>query len=45
VQFEDLHKPNRAKITRAAFRQSAERPTPAFVASSLFDHAGKDAPR
>jgi hypothetical protein len=43
VQFEDLHKPNRAKITRAALRQTPERPTPAFVASSLFDLAGKDA--
>ena len=41
VQFEDLHKSVAAKVTRAAHRQT-EPPTPAYRASSLFDHAGRD---
>ncbi len=44
VQFEDLHKANRSKVTRAATRRTAEPPTtPAYRATSLFDLAGKDA--
>ncbi|MEV6493724.1 hypothetical protein AB0M20_34660 [Actinoplanes sp. NPDC051633] len=42
VQFEDLHKANAHKVTRAA-RGKTEPATPAFRASSLFDLAGKDA--
>ncbi len=44
VQFEDLLKANRSKVTRAATRRTAEPPTtPAYRATSLFDLAGKDA--
>ena len=44
VQFEDLHKANAAKVHRAAHRKSAEPPTPAYRATSLFDLAsGGDA--
>ena len=42
VQFEDLHKANASKVTRAARWQRPEPTTPAFKASSLFDLAGKD---
>ena len=44
-QFEDLHKANRSKVTRAATRRTAEPPTtPAYRATSLFDLAsGGDA--
>jgi hypothetical protein len=46
VQFEDLHKVNKSKVTRAASRATAEHPTsPAYAAASLFDLAGKDAHR
>ncbi len=45
-QFEDLLKANRSKVTRAATRRGTEPPTtPAYRATSLFDLAGKDAPR
>jgi hypothetical protein len=46
VQFEDLHKVTKSKVTRAAHRASAGRQTsPAYAAASLFDPAGKDVPR
>jgi hypothetical protein len=46
VQFEDLHKATKSKVTRAAHRATAEqRTSPAYAAASLFDLAGKDAPR
>ncbi len=45
VQFEDLHKANRSKVTRAALHASTQPPTPAHRAASLFDLAGKDARR
>ena len=45
VQFADLHKTNHAKVTRAALRARTEPTTPAYQAASLFDLAGKDAPR
>src|SRR3954468_22347433 len=41
VQFEDLHKANASKVTRAA-RGRTEPTAPVFKASSLFDLAGKD---
>jgi len=45
-QFEDLLKTNASKVTRAAQRARTEPPTtPAYQATSLFDLAGKDAPR
>jgi hypothetical protein len=45
-QFEDLLKSNANKVTRAAKRARPESPTtPAYQATSLFDLAGKDAPR
>ena len=45
-QFEDLLKTNASKVTRAAKRARPEPPTtPAYQATSLFDLAGKDAPR
>ncbi|GID91680.1 hypothetical protein ACFQFC_01360 [Amorphoplanes digitatis] len=43
VQFEDLHKANHTKVTRAARRARPEPPTSAYRATSLFDLAGKDA--
>lgn len=46
VQFADLHKANESKVTRAAYRASAEgQRSPAYTAASLFDLAGKDAAR
>jgi hypothetical protein len=46
VQFEDLHKVTKSKVTRAAHRATAEqRTSPAYAAASLFDLAGKDTPR
>jgi hypothetical protein len=45
AQFEDLHRPTRTKVTRAAFRATAEPATPAYQAASLFDLAGKDTRR
>ena len=42
AQFEDLHKANASKVTRAAHRKATEPPTTAFKAASLFDLAGKD---
>jgi hypothetical protein len=39
VQFEDLHKANHAKITRAANSRNAEPPTNGHRPASLFDHA------
>jgi hypothetical protein len=46
VQFEDLHKPTKSKVTHAAHRASTDQRTPsAYAAASLFDLAGKDAHR
>jgi hypothetical protein len=43
VQFEDLHKVSKSKVTRAAHRATAEqRTSPAYAAASLFDLAGKE---
>jgi hypothetical protein len=42
AQFEDLHKANASKVTRAAHRKTTEPPTSAYRARSLFDLAGKD---
>jgi hypothetical protein len=42
VQFEDLHKANHTKVTRAAHRKATEPPTPGHRAPSLFDLAGRD---
>jgi hypothetical protein len=42
AQFEDLHKANAHKVTRAAHRKTTEPPTSAYRARSLFDLAGKD---
>jgi hypothetical protein len=39
VQFEDLHRANRAKIARAAQRTVSEPPTPGYRPPSLFDLA------
>ena len=45
VQFADLHKVTKSRVTRAA-RATAERPTPrAYTAASLFDLAGKESSR
>src|SRR3954451_7723370 len=41
AQFEDLHKANASKVTRAARRARPEPPTSAYQARSLFDLAGK----
>jgi hypothetical protein len=46
VQFEDLHKPTKSKVTRAAHRASTDqRTSPAYAAASLFELAGKEPPR
>jgi hypothetical protein len=46
VQFEDLHKVTKSKVTRAAHRASTDqRTSPAFAAASLFDLAAKEPPR
>jgi hypothetical protein len=42
VQFEDLHRANRAKIARAAHRTSDAAATPGHRPPSLFDLAGGD---
>jgi hypothetical protein len=46
VQFDDLHKVTKSKVTRAANRASTDqRTSPAYAAASLFDLAGKEPPR
>ena len=46
VQFEDLHKVTKSKVTRAAHRASTDqRTSPAYAAASLFDLAGKEPTR
>jgi hypothetical protein len=45
AQFDDLHKVNKSKVTRAAHRASTERLTSTAYAASLFDLAGQDATR
>ena len=44
-QFEDLLKATKSKVTRAAKRETELPATPSYQARSLFDLAGKDAPR
>ena len=43
MRFEDLHKANHTKITRAAHRKTTEPPAPGYRPPSLFDLAGRDA--
>jgi hypothetical protein len=46
VQFEDLHKATKSKVTRAAHHASTDQRTPsAYAAASLFDLAGKEPQR
>jgi hypothetical protein len=46
VQFDDLHKVTKSKVTRAAYRASTgQRTSPVFAAASLFDLAGKEPSR